>query len=162
MIIEGIVISVLFLAGLIFLYWLFGSTPTVKLVAVNNLPPVTLKVPMPPVKPLRQENTPRQEAERYERRRPAANTKYGHPYGGSSTSTIDTMDGVELATLAVVVGAMAENIYESTVDTSPSYEYTSPTPSSYCEPSSSSWGGDSSSSSSYDSGSSSSSYSSCD
>lgn len=159
--IEGIVICVLFLAGLIFLYWMFGSTPTVKLVAVGNLPPVSLKVPMPPVK------APRQEAERYERRRPAASTKYGVPYGGGHAS-VDTDDfspgegalmGVVAAAAAIVV---AESIYESAIDTSPSYEYTSPTPSSYCEPSSSSWGGDSSSSSSYDSGSSSSSYSSCD
>jgi hypothetical protein len=167
--IEGIVICVLLIAALLFLHWLYDwnvkplnpmDTP------LGNLPPVTLKVPMPPVKPARKE------AEQYERmrdvhartaeRKPAANTKYGVPYGSRAQSGGSSVADTDATLLAVVASdTIYDGIREMYVDTTPRYEYTSPTPSSYSEPSSSSWGGDSSSSSSSSCDSSSSS-SSCD
>jgi len=76
----------------------------------------------------------------------------------------NTPDLLTTAVTAAAAVIIADTVYDTfvapTVDTSPSYDYSSPTPSSYSDSSSSSsssWGGDSSSSSSsYESGSSSS------
>lgn len=169
---EGIIISGILLLALIALY--FFNRPKVVTDPMDNLPPVTLKVPMPEVKPTRQ---------------PAASTLYSVPYGQTAReereaaariarvreeeareerrrernrrlreaeeeadrrhqeSYVDT-DSVLLGAVAAVAAVVvAESIYESFVDTTPAYEYSSPTPSSYSEPSSSSWGDSSSSSS---------------
>jgi len=156
---EGIIVCVVLILALVVVY-LFNRPKIV----VDNLPPVTVKVPMPEVK------APRQ---------PAASTKYGVPYGTYKTpekiqeereerewirssalrqqqreeeedrrrrdryddiaydSTPDLLTTAVTAAAAVIV---AETLYDSFVDTSPAQEYSSPTPAyepTYSEPSSS-------------------------
>ena len=84
------------------------------------------------------------QAREQHQRRPAASTHFGAPYGQSQAhvDTDSALLGVVAAAAAVVV---AETIYETVVDSSPSYQYSDPTPSDYgssSSDSSSSWSGE--------------------
>lgn len=156
--IEGIVICVLLVAGLLFLHWMYGRPA--KHVAIDNLPPLKTYVPMPEVKParqaasqpafaaqygmktqeaerewikgaaLRQQLREEREAELEAARRRESEYRRRRDTEDDYTydTTPDLLAAVVSAAAAVVV---AETIYDSFVDTSPAQEYSSPTPSYY-------------------------------
>lgn len=151
MLVQGIVICVLLVVALGALY-LFNKEGDI---------PEQVFAPMPPVKPLREST----DVEFKEKRKPVSQPVFAAPYTArpsptksspravyqpeesyddSHYDTVSPLGGIVAAAAVIAVAEVAYEVYSSpSVDTSASYDYSSPTSSS-----SSSWSGDSSSSSS--------------
>lgn len=152
MLIEGIIISIVFVVALVALFF-FNRPKEQK----NDLPKAMADIE-PERGPLDLPRRASTDVKFKEERKASSSRAYEAPCGQEHVSVqhvdpyVSPLGGIVTAAAAIIV---ADTIYDSVVDRSYTSEYSSPTP-SYSDNSGSSWGGDSSSSSSSDSGSSSS------